>query len=235
MQASVNIAAAQQVLGAAVAVGTKAQSKISDAQSTSSAAHEQNKQAKDSLEGGHAHLKEIEARIANQQQEGSEFNKALDDLEDARDNMTELREKITGSREYQKRYEQARAISAEKAADVKTELLDENSDYKFAISKYERAKVKFSNIFHKLLAEDKEWQDTVKDLREARASAGEAEGKMTGAGLSKMSARQDLKKAAAVAADAQAVIVANQAVLNSLPGNKNNNQNKPQQPSKAKK
>jgi hypothetical protein len=47
-----------------------------------------------------------------------------------------------------------------------------------------------------------------------------------------MAARQDLKKAAAVAAEAQAVIVTNQAVLNSLPGNKNN---KPQQPSKAKK
>jgi hypothetical protein len=226
VQASMNIAAAQQALGVANVVGTKAQGKISNAQSMASAAVEQSKEAKDHLDGGHARLKEIETRVANNQQEGSEFNKALDALEDSRDEMTELREKIVKSRDYQRRYEKALAADdrSEAIAKVKKEMLDDNSDYAMKVSNYDRARVKFNNIFHKLLEEDPEWKSTVSDLREARTSSGESQGKLTSAGLDKMGAKQNLKKAAAVATEAKAVIAVNQAVLNSLPGNRNNKQ-----------
>ena len=52
---------------------------------------------------------------------------------------------------------------------------------------------------------------------------------ITSAGLDKMGAKQHLKKAAAVANEAKAVIAVNQAVLNSLPGNRKNYNKQPPQ------
>lgn len=210
-----------------MAEGSKAQSKIGAAQSMASSAVETSKEAKGHIDGGHARLKEIEARVANAQQPGSEFNKALDAFEDARDEMLDLREEITTSAEYQSRYDKALAMTGSERSDalaaVKREFFDDNSDYRLAVASYEKTRVKFNDIYHKLLSEDPEWKDAISDLKEARLAAGEANGKLTSAGLSKMDAKQHLKKAAAVASSAQAVIAANQAVLNSLPGRKPNN------------
>ena len=147
-------------------------------------------------------LKQIEANIIDRQEDDSPLSLALEDVEQAEEEFSVIRERIFNSTAYKVAYQRALASSnrTEELPRVRSTFINESEDLQVAKSHMDASRTRFGVILKEVLEADDDWFATSKAIRESKAELARAQTMLKSSLIDRTGAKSDYRAAAEVAA-----------------------------------
>jgi len=202
--------AAQRVLEAAQATGSGAQDKLNSALAKLREEAQRFHDAQSTTRQAAKELAEIEEEILDEQSADSPYKEGLKKVEAARQNLTQVEEKILAEPTVQAKLT---GLSGNGLLEMKAKILQFDENYLTAKSDLHSEGNAVARIRTELFQADKHWKEANESLAQARKEEKEAEENTHGGASGRVGLNLKAKSASEAAAAAKAAIAQAEAVL----------------------